>query len=338
MSKDTLDLGARQLEAVLDQLPIGAIILDDDGIIQRFNRHEEQLSGLRREQTVGKSFFSEVAPCTRDIEMEAKFREGIEASNLDLDFEFSFPYPYNRVPRDVRIRAVSVQQAPGIHVVLIEDITTRRQLEKNNKEMMSGLRAMIAARHGRDVGLKESFQTNAFVLHASLAGFRQMASLVEPSELFGTLDRRLGRAVEIVSSRGGHVDQVVGDGVLAYFIPEKGRANRAPFDAARAAFEIAMSESENELSVPFSVGLASGTIVVGPIGHPGHAATATVGKPISAARAMAQVARPNEILVDEAVCEALGDAAATTQLRGTILPGVPNHSEVHRLEHLDLPD
>ena len=335
---DSFDLRADQLEAVIDQLPIGAIVVDDDGIIRRFNRHEEQLSGLKRSQTLGKSFFSEVAPCTKDVEMGAKFREGIERGTLDLDFEFNFPYPYNRVPRDVRIRAVSIQNEPhGVHVILIEDITTKRQLERNNKEMMSGLRAMIASRHGRKVGRTDSFEVEAYVLYAGIAGFKELAAEIAPADLFRFLDKRLGRAVEIISARGGHVETVAGDGVLAYFVPEKGREERAPFDAARAAIEIAESESDEDLSVDFRVGLAHGPIVVGPIGHPGYGESASVGRPISVARALAQVARPNEALSDEFLYEALGDSAESTHLRGTVLAGVPDHGEVYRLESLKLP-
>lgn len=338
MSSEAFGLRADQLEAVIDQLPIGAIVIDDDGVIRRFNRHEEQLSGLKRSQTLGKSFFSEVAPCTKDVEMEARFREGIERGELDLDFEFSFPYPYNRVPRDVRIRAVSIQNQPtGVHVVLIEDITTRRQLEKNNKEMMSGLRTMIAAKHGREVGRTEPFEVEAYVLYAGIAGFRELAAEIEPGDLFRFLDKRLGRAVEIISSRGGHVDKVLGDGVLAYFVPEKGREERAPFDAVRAAVEIAGSECDEALSVDFRVGVSHGPIVVGPIGHPGFGESASIGRPISCARALSQVARPNEVLVDQFVDSSLSAAAATTLLRGTVLPGVSDHGDIYRIEQLELP-
>jgi len=203
---------------------------------------------------------------------------------------------------------------------------------------MSGLRAMIAAKHGREVQRTESFEVDAYVVYAGIAGFRELAAEIEPGDLFEFLDKRLGRAVEIISARGGHVDKVLGDGVLSYFVPEKGREQRAPFDAARAALEIAESDSNEALSLDFRVGVAHGPIVVGPIGHPGYGESASVGRPISHARALSQVARPNEALVDAAVQAVLDDTAATTLLRGTVLPGVPNHGDIFRIEELQLPD
>ena len=128
---DAYPLDVKLLEQLLDDLPIGALILDDQGIIRRFNKYEEQLSGLPRQKTIGKSFFSEVAPCTKDIELGPKFHEGIANGSLDLSVEFSFPYPYNRVPRDVFIRAKSIRAGGEVaHIVLIEDIVAVNNLDE----------------------------------------------------------------------------------------------------------------------------------------------------------------------------------------------------------------
>ena len=55
---DAYPLDVKLLEQLLDDLPIGALILDDQGIIRRFNKYEEQLSGLPRQKTIGKYFNS----------------------------------------------------------------------------------------------------------------------------------------------------------------------------------------------------------------------------------------------------------------------------------------
>ena len=138
---DAVELNVPLLEELIDELPIGLLVLDERGIIQRFNRYEQQLSGRSREDTIGRSFFSDVAPCTSDIELGPKFHQGIEEGNLDLSVEFSFPFPFNRVPRDVYIRARSIHAGSKLaHVVLIEDITSRKQLERSNVEMLRGIR------------------------------------------------------------------------------------------------------------------------------------------------------------------------------------------------------
>ncbi|TXD34269.1 PAS domain-containing protein [Lujinxingia vulgaris] len=342
--RKSFPLDVALLEAVLDHLPIGAILLDDEGIIRRFNRYEEQLSGRKREKTIGKSFFSDVAPCTSDIELGPKFREGIENNNLDLDIEFSFPYPFNRVPRDVRIRAASVSSASDrAHVVLIEDITSRRQLQRNNAEMMMGLKSMVARWRGSEqsesyqrlaFGGADAFEEEAIVLYADVSGFGSLAARTPPAELFQVVDCQLQAAIEAISRRGGHVDEVNGQGVVGVFLLNGGQ--RVVSDAVRAAQEV-VEASRSALELPFRVGLAVGRVFNGPVGRKEFGGRATVGQPVLTARAIAQVGRGHEIVMEEGVKERLGEVGKTSELRGVVPTGIANPGTLHRLEALELP-
>ncbi len=337
------------LEAILDDLPIGALILEDDGTIRRFNRHEEQLSGLSREETIGKSFFSDVAPCTKDIELGPKFHRGIEHNDLDLSVEFSFPFPYNRVPRDVFIRAKSVESPGGeiAHVVLIEDVTSRKQLERNNAEIMTGLRAMLKRKGvGAEAQLRhkapgftdedgEAVSQEAYVLHADLVGFRHVAAKLNPGDLFPVLDKRLREAVDIVHRHGGRIDQIQGDSIAAYFLP-KDDGKRTVLDAARAAAKVARSGMDSEIKLPFRVGLAHGHVLNGLIGRKEFGERVTVGKPLIVSRLMTQIARAHELVISGEVCERLGDAVGVTPMQGSL--GSDDLGELFRVEKLSLPD
>lgn len=76
-----------------DRLPFGVIVTDDQGVIQCFNRHEEQKSGLPRAEVLGKHFFAEVAPCTRVREFEGSFKSLIESGRSgrkETGFVFRF--------------------------------------------------------------------------------------------------------------------------------------------------------------------------------------------------------------------------------------------------------
>lgn len=343
-------LSVSLLEATLDQLPIGAIILDDQGIIRRFNRYEEQLSGLRRESTIGKSFFSEVAPCTADIELGPRFHEGIAAGTLDLDIEFSFPYQFNRVPRDVRIRARSVRDADALaHLVLIEDITSRKQLERNNAEMMGGLRAMVARSLGSAYGEQamaqsallfgegDALECEAIAMFAELAGFAEQASRVAPGQLFALLDARLQRAVDIIQRRGGRVDSLSGDGISALFIPDPDKPMRHLYDAARVAHELALDGKGQIGLIPFRVCLAQGSVINGPIGWRAFGERTTVGRPIVWSRGVAKLARPHEVLVTEPIAAQLQGVAALSSLAGLSPQGMADPGTLYRLDALDLP-
>lgn len=86
-------------EPELDQLPFGAIRLDKDGKILSFNQAEADLSGRKKENVVGKSFFADVAPCTNVQEFAGKFREGVRKGSLHTVFPYVFDYEMD--PRHV---------------------------------------------------------------------------------------------------------------------------------------------------------------------------------------------------------------------------------------------
>lgn len=340
-----LALEASSLEEVLDDLPIGAILVNSEGTILRFNRHEEQLSGLSRADVLGRSFFSEVAPCTQDIELGARFHEGIATGSLDLDFEFSFPYPHNRVPRDVRIRARSVRHSEqALHVVLIEDITSRRQLERNNAEMMAGLRALVRTSRGQAAqqdhllyGDGAPVERQACVVRASLGKWRHThIAEVAPAALFRTLDARLQAAIAVVHRRGGKIISVEGSGITACFFEDEAYPQRALADALRAAHHIARDGEGRELKLPFRVSLTQGSIVNGPIGHELLGERLLVGPSLELARDLVRHARAHELIIaGEALINAVRPLAELERLR------LPEHEsacgEVARVGTLHLP-
>ena len=332
------------LETMLDELPIGLIVLDDHGVIQRFNRYEEQLSGRRREESIGRSFFSEVAPCTSDIELGPKFHEGIEQGNLDLSVEFSFPFPYNRVPRDVHIRARSVRAGERLaHVVLIEDITSRKQLERSNAEILQGLQAMLRGQGARSAGgippavasSGAPHQVRAVVLHADI-GLRHVRGEFEPATFFELLAGKLRQAEQIVQRHGGRIEQSQGDGVVAYFLEQDGK-QRTVFDAVRAAQSLCQLDDSKPFSLPFRVALAQGVLWNGQVSRAEFGNRTTIGQPLSHARLLAQMAQPGELLVTGQVHEAIAHATDADRMDVRGFSKRTGIEEVWRMRAVNLP-
>lgn len=99
----------------LDTLPFGAIQLDANGFVLAYNRTEEQISGRKRDEVVGKNFFTEVAPCTRVRKFYGAFQIGVDRRSLNEVFDFTFRFP--NAPRDVRIRMIySGNPRPGVWI------------------------------------------------------------------------------------------------------------------------------------------------------------------------------------------------------------------------------
>lgn len=86
-------------EQQLDTLPFGAIRLDREGRILSFNQAEADLSGRKKENVLGKSFFREVAPCTNVQDFAGRFREGVAQGELHTTFPYVFDYQMD--PRKV---------------------------------------------------------------------------------------------------------------------------------------------------------------------------------------------------------------------------------------------
>ncbi len=85
----------------LDQLPYGAIELDLEGVILKFNQYESKLSGLQKERAIGKHFFTEVAPCANVQEFYGRFLNGVAKKTLHEKFRYHFAFKQN--PRDVTV-------------------------------------------------------------------------------------------------------------------------------------------------------------------------------------------------------------------------------------------
>ncbi len=83
-------------EGELDSLPVGMIQLDRNGTVLKFNQAESDLARVAKEDAIGKSFFDEVAPCTKVQEFHGRFLEGVEAKNLNTMFNYKFRFKDGR--------------------------------------------------------------------------------------------------------------------------------------------------------------------------------------------------------------------------------------------------
>ena len=85
----------------LDRLPHGAIQLDRDGVIVKFNAYESKLSNLTPEEVIGRNFFREIAPCANVQEFYGRFQTAVREKNMHEKFRYHFAFKQN--PRDVTV-------------------------------------------------------------------------------------------------------------------------------------------------------------------------------------------------------------------------------------------
>jgi len=92
-----IDFGAvqRLSPEELDALPYGLITLDARGRVIHYNDTESRMVGLPKHKVIGRSFFGEVAPCTKVREFEGRFEElvrdpyRVRVQTFDFVFRFA---------------------------------------------------------------------------------------------------------------------------------------------------------------------------------------------------------------------------------------------------------
>ncbi len=87
----------------LDALTFGVIEVDDDGAVVFYNRYESEFTGLAPEDVVGRSFFTDVAPCTNNSLFFGRFRDGLKEDGYDASLRYTLTYRLRPTLVNVRI-------------------------------------------------------------------------------------------------------------------------------------------------------------------------------------------------------------------------------------------
>lgn len=106
----------------LDSLPFGMIQLDRTGRILKFNQTEAKLARINRDRQIGKSFFDEVAPCTKVREFYGRFQEGLARRNLYETFGFVFKFDHGW--RNVAITMMYSDKTDSVWVLVSQQSVT----------------------------------------------------------------------------------------------------------------------------------------------------------------------------------------------------------------------
>jgi photoactive yellow protein len=96
----------------VDRLPFGAILLDPDGRILKYNRMEAGFAGRRVEDVIGRSFFDEVAPCSKGQIIYHRFFRAVSEGKCNIQLDYAFEYGVT--PCQVRVHLKSEDTRKGI--------------------------------------------------------------------------------------------------------------------------------------------------------------------------------------------------------------------------------
>jgi photoactive yellow protein len=116
-----LDFGAisKLSASELDDLPYGLITLDAEGRVVHYNDTEARLAGFPKERVIGRSFFEEVAPCTRVREFQGRFEDLVEDPHGVRVQTFDFVFRFDHSEQHVSIVMTPARRRGHYHLALL---------------------------------------------------------------------------------------------------------------------------------------------------------------------------------------------------------------------------
>ena len=97
---DTID---KLPKTAFDDLPIGAILLNDKARIIKYNRTEGELTNRDPNQVIGMNFFLSLAVCGVSDQFQGRFKSALKAMSYDQIFPYVFFHEMPETPMMVRI-------------------------------------------------------------------------------------------------------------------------------------------------------------------------------------------------------------------------------------------
>lgn len=182
--------------------------------------------------------------------------------------------------------------------------------------------------------LSDGERHNCTIVFADLNGFTEYTNNASPELVVKMLNDVFGALIPIALKSKGAISQIVGDELMVVFgspFPQKDHASRA-IRTALAMRKKAMSVfvKEHNGIKGISIGIASGRVVAGNVGHDEFRRYAFVGPKVNLASRLTSLAGTNEILVDEAT-KSLAKAHKYKRIGLKSLKGFSKNVEVFRV-------
>ena len=161
------------------------------------------------------------------------------------------------------------------------------------------------------------------LLFADVRGSTTLAETMSPTDYRASLDRFFAVVSQGVDSESGLIDHIVGDGVMAMWIPGfvgSDHAERAIAAGRRVAQDLQSDERLGE-SFPAGVGVHTGMAYVGVVGEKGSHDFTVLGDPANTVARLGSAAEGGELVLSDAIVEATGTDTGDLEHRMLELKG-----------------
>lgn len=115
-------------DSELDQLPFGVIALDGLGFVLRYNLYESRLARLDRNDVIGRSFFDEIARCTKTDAFFGRFQALLTKGEVGATERFDYVFGFAFGEQTVAIEMMLATPSRVYVVINRTEVTTKRTL------------------------------------------------------------------------------------------------------------------------------------------------------------------------------------------------------------------
>jgi class 3 adenylate cyclase/HAMP domain-containing protein len=182
------------------------------------------------------------------------------------------------------------------------------------------------------------------ILMSDLRGFTALTADMTPEGIIALLNRYLEKMIAILVDYRAVIDEIQGDGILAFFgAPEALPDHPAQAVACAVAMQDAMDEinavnaAEGLPHLEMGIGVSSGTVVVGNIGSELRTKYSVVGSPVNFTSRIEGMATAGQVLIGTDTYSKVQDLVETGEVLHVRMKGIPGTVTLYDVRGLGPP-
>lgn len=216
------------------------------------------------------------------------------------------------------------------------------------RQIISAFKKYVAPQVVDEISKSGDFEINLggqkrhiAVLFVDIRGFTPMSEGLQPEEVVDILNEYLALTTKCIFQNGGTLDKYIGDATMAVF--------NSPFNlddyifrAVCTAWDIAAGSAELEQklqekfgrTISYGIGVNCGDAVVGNIGCDFRMDYTAIGDTVNTAARLESNAKAGQILISDAVYEAIKDRVQVTEIGTIPLKGKSKEVMVYQVDNI----
>ena len=182
------------------------------------------------------------------------------------------------------------------------------------------------------------------IVLSDLRGFTALTADMQPEQVITFLNRYLGKMIEILTDYRAVIDEIVGDGILAFFgAPEPmddhpARAVACALKMQTAMAEInAMNATDGLPHLEMGIAVNTGTVVVGNIGSELRTKYSVVGSHVNFTSRIEAFAVGGQVLISPSTHARVRDLVRVRQVIRGEMKGVPGTATIYEVAGIGEP-